>query len=92
MNRFVALATLVCLTACTTNTRHARDWQQHGVKIVHGSDLDLNTAQTSGMTRAALSTMRLPGRANYGQEESNCTRPQRRALITTASSRASFMS
>ena len=54
MDRFVAaLATLACLTACTTSTRHTRDWQQHGVKIVHGSDLDLNTAQTPGMTRAA---------------------------------------
>lgn len=50
MKRFVTLAaSLVCLTGCTTN----RDWQQYGVKIVHGSDLDLNTAQTSGMTRAA---------------------------------------
>ncbi len=57
MNRFVPLATLaaslVCLTACATNTEHTRDWQKHGVKIVHGSDLDLNTAQTPGMTRAA---------------------------------------
>ena len=53
MNRFVALATIVCLTACTTNTQDTRDWQQHGVKIVHGSDLELNTAQTPGMTRAA---------------------------------------
>ena len=50
MKRFVTLAaSLVCLTGCATN----RDWQQHGVKIVHGSDLNLNTAQTSGMTRAA---------------------------------------
>ena len=57
MNRFVTLATLaatvVCLTACATNTHHTRDWEQHGVKIVHGSDLELNTAQTPGMTRAA---------------------------------------
>ena len=57
MNRFVTLATLtaalVCLTACATNTRHTHDWEQHGVKIVHGSDLELNAAQTPGMTRAA---------------------------------------
>ena len=53
MNRFVTLAALVCLTGCATKTQHKRDWQQHGVKIVHGSDLDLNTAQTPGMTRAA---------------------------------------
>ena len=96
MNRFVTLATLaatvVCLTACATNTHHTRDWEQHGVKIVHGSDLELNTAQTPGMTRAALSIMRLPGRANYGQEGSNCTRTQRQVLITTASLRALSMS
>ena len=55
MNRFVTLVTLaagfVCLTACATSTSH--DWQQHGVKVVHGSELELNTAQTPGMTRAA---------------------------------------
>ena len=53
MNRFVPLAGLVFLTACAANNQHTRDWHQHGVKIVHGSDLDLNTAQTPGMTRAA---------------------------------------
>ena len=57
MDRFVSLATLAacffCLTACATNGRYARDWQQHGVKVVHGAELDLNTAQTPGMTRAA---------------------------------------
>ncbi len=50
MNRFATLAAgLVCLTGCATK----RDWHQYGVEIVHGSDLDLNTAQTAGMTRAA---------------------------------------
>ncbi len=53
MQRFATLATLaaglVCLGGCATN----RDWQQHGVKIVHGSELDLSTAQTPGMTRAS---------------------------------------
>jgi len=29
------------------------DWRTNGVRIVRGSDLDLNTAQTPGMTRAA---------------------------------------
>src|SRR6201989_2686391 len=29
------------------------DWAKHGVKIVHADELDLNTPQTSGMTRAA---------------------------------------
>ena len=32
------------------------DWAQHGVKIVHWDELDLNTPQTSGMTRAAAIT------------------------------------
>jgi hypothetical protein len=27
------------------------DWANHGVKIVHSDALDLNTPQTSGMTR-----------------------------------------
>ena len=46
-------ASLVCFTACATSTHHARDWHRHGVKVVHGSDLELSTAQTPGMTRAA---------------------------------------
>ena len=57
MNRFVTFATVagsvVCLAACATNTRHAHDWDKHGVKVIHGSGLELNTAQTPGMTRAA---------------------------------------
>ena len=32
------------------------DWRSHGVKIVPGSALDLNTPQTPGMTRAAAIT------------------------------------
>ncbi|HUC30345.1 MAG TPA: cupin domain-containing protein [Candidatus Acidoferrum sp.] len=32
------------------------DWAKHGVKIVHSAELDLNTPQTSGMTRAAAIT------------------------------------
>ncbi len=29
------------------------DWRGHGVRIVHSNQLDLNTPQTPGMTRAA---------------------------------------
>ena len=29
------------------------DWRTHGVRIVHAGELDLNTPQTPGMTRAA---------------------------------------
>src|SRR5438445_4646927 len=32
------------------------DWRLHGVRIVHGNELDSNTPQTEGMTRAAAIT------------------------------------
>src|SRR5437016_13937581 len=32
------------------------DWREHGVRVVAGSALDLNTPQTVGMTRAAAIT------------------------------------
>ena len=32
------------------------DWQNNGVRIVHAGELDLNTPQTPGMTRAAAIT------------------------------------
>ena len=32
------------------------DWRNHGVRIVRSTDLDLNTPQTMGMTRAAAIT------------------------------------
>jgi uncharacterized RmlC-like cupin family protein len=32
------------------------DWRDHGVRIVKGSELDINTAQTPGMNRAAAIT------------------------------------
>jgi len=32
------------------------DWANRGVQIVHSDELDLNTPQTSGMTRAAAIT------------------------------------
>jgi uncharacterized RmlC-like cupin family protein len=37
------------------------DWSKHGVKIVHSDELDLNTPQTSGMTRAAAITQATGG-------------------------------
>ena len=33
-----------------------RNWRDHGVKIISSAQLDLNTAQTPGMTRAAAIT------------------------------------
>ena len=32
------------------------DWKEHGVKVIPGSNLDTNTAQTPGMNRAAAIT------------------------------------
>ena len=32
------------------------DWKYHGVRIVHANELDTNTPQTMGMTRAAAIT------------------------------------
>ena len=32
------------------------DWEEHGVKIVHAGEMDSNTPQTLGMTRAAAVT------------------------------------
>lgn len=32
------------------------NWREHGVRVVRGSELDLNTPQTPGMTRAAAIT------------------------------------
>jgi uncharacterized RmlC-like cupin family protein len=40
------------------------DWKKHGVRIVHAGELDMNTPQTSGMTRAAAIT-----HARTGAEE-----------------------
>ena len=31
----------------------ATDWKQDGIRVVHANELDLNTAQTPGMTRAS---------------------------------------
>ena len=40
------------------------DWRQHGVRIVHSAELDTNTPQTPGMSRAAAIT-----RARAGAEK-----------------------
>src|SRR5262245_35168928 len=38
------------------NTTPASNWRDYGVKVIPGSQLDLNTPQTPGMTRAAAIT------------------------------------
>ena len=42
-------------------TDSAPDWRLHGVRIVRGDELDLNTPQTPGMTRAAAITQATAG-------------------------------
>jgi uncharacterized RmlC-like cupin family protein len=37
------------------------NWRDHGVRIVHRDELDLNTPQTAGMTRAAAINRALAG-------------------------------
>jgi len=37
------------------------DWRHHGVKIISGAKLDLNTPQTLGMTRAAAINRAMAG-------------------------------
>ena len=37
-------------------TEYHSDWRDHGVKIIPGTQLDANTPQTPGMTRAAAIT------------------------------------
>lgn len=38
------------------STERQSNWRDHGVKIIPGTQLDLNTPQTPGMTRAAAIT------------------------------------
>jgi uncharacterized RmlC-like cupin family protein len=39
-----------------TGQRAATDWKEHGIRIVRANELDSNTPQTPGMTRAAAIT------------------------------------
>ena len=39
------------------------DWEKHGVKIIRAGELDPNTPQTPGMTRAAAITHARTGAA-----------------------------
>jgi uncharacterized RmlC-like cupin family protein len=40
----------------THDHEHEPKWKHHGVRVVHSSELDINTAQTPGMNRAAAIT------------------------------------
>ena len=40
-------------TGAGMNAQPTTDWERHGIRIVHANQLDCNTPQTQGMTRAA---------------------------------------
>jgi len=42
------------------------DWRKNGVKIIHAAEMDMNTPQTSGMTRAAAITHAKAGATTCG--------------------------
>src|SRR5574340_847965 len=42
-------------------TEAAPNWREHGVRIVHSTELDPNTPQTPGMNRAAAITQATAG-------------------------------
>jgi uncharacterized RmlC-like cupin family protein len=43
------------------STNPISHWRDHGVKVIPGSQLDLNAPQTPGMTRAAAITFARTG-------------------------------
>ena len=59
------------------------DWKEHGVKIVHAGELDMNTPQTSGMTRAAAITHARTGAEKLWRARWWCNRMRKRDRIIT---------
>jgi uncharacterized RmlC-like cupin family protein len=55
------LIVAILISACSMPPNQPQDWRLSGVRIVHSSELDLNTPQTVGMTRAAAITHALVG-------------------------------
>jgi hypothetical protein len=66
------------------------EWAKHGVKIVHSDELDLNTPQTSGMTRAAAITQAKVEQASYGPAQWWFNRMPRPDRITMENWRLCF--
>ena len=48
------------------NDSSQSQWRLHGVRVVRGNELDVNTPQTPGMNRAAAITHARAGRRSYG--------------------------
>jgi uncharacterized RmlC-like cupin family protein len=49
------------LPRCAATRPEAPDWRLNGVRVVHGDELDRNTPQTKGMTRAAAISHAMTG-------------------------------
>lgn len=50
------------------------NWRDEGVRIVHTDQLDLNTPQTPGMTRAAAINHGMAGASFEEHEDWSCNR------------------
>ena len=61
------------------------DWKTHGIRIVRAGDLDSNTPQTPGMTRAAAITHASAGAKSCGRAQLLSAPLRARPRITTAS-------
>ena len=72
------------------STEHEHiDWKTHGVKVIPGDQLDPNTAQTSGMDRAAaINFARVGAQKIWAPVPSRSTRMRRPARTTTGISKA----
>ena len=69
-------------------TESTPDWRLHGVRIVRSDELDLNTPQTPGMTRAAAITHASAGANKLWRVPSRYTLTSKPVPITTENWRA----
>jgi hypothetical protein len=67
-------------------------WRLDGVRVVHSNQLDINTPQTEGMSRAAAITHARAGRVEaLGGHGRHPPQGEKLARTITGRSRASFM-
>ena len=57
----IVIVVIISLLASAISRADAPDWRLHGIRVVHSNDLDTNTPQTPGMTRAAAITRVIAG-------------------------------
>ena len=68
--------------------RAGTDWRRHGVRVVHAGELDPNTPQTPGMSRAAAITAARAGAEKLWAGTVDLHPDARTGAITTAPWRA----